>query len=63
MKNSYLLLLALIAFLPVSCKKDDKETGRESVRNYECTTGIDRPFTEGNIVCRNIALFKNTAIQ
>lgn len=63
MKNSYLLLLALIAFLPVSCNKDDKETGRESVRNYECTTGIDRPFTEGNILCRNIALYKNTAIQ
>lgn len=64
MKFRYLLYFALSAILPLSCEDNSQEIGGNGqTRTYEPTTGIDKPFTEANIVCRNISLYKSTAIQ
>lgn len=61
MRRHGLVFAALLLLL--SCGKDPAGGERRPVKNYDSTTGIDQPMQESRIICRNIDLYKNTAMQ
>lgn len=55
--------LVFAALLLLSCGKTPEAGEQRPVKSYDSTTGIDQPMRESQIICRNIDLYKNTAMQ